>query len=42
MDISSDDGGAGVGLTWNDVDFRIDIANAGVYSAFVTLYAVPA
>ena len=32
---------AGAGLSWNSTTKQIDIANAGVYSAFVTLDAVP-
>lgn len=41
LDFSSNDGGAGAGLTWNGVDLRIDIATAGAYSAFVSLFAEP-
>jgi hypothetical protein len=38
IDFDQSGGGAGAGLSWGAVEKRIDIASAGVYSAFVTLY----
>jgi uncharacterized protein YfiM (DUF2279 family) len=42
IDFDTNGGSAGAGLSWNAVTKQIDIAAAGVYSAFVTLYALPA
>lgn len=42
IDFAANSGSAGVGLSWNSVTKQVDIANAGVYSAFFTIEAQPA
>lgn len=42
IDFSANGGSAGAGLSWNAGTKQIDIASAGVYSAFVSLYVLTA
>lgn len=42
INFAANGGGAGAGLSWNAGTKQVDIASAGVYSAFVSLYVLTA
>lgn len=42
VNFSVNGGSAGAGLSWNVATKQVDIASAGVYSAFVSLYVLTA